>query len=79
MLLKECGDEFENEKQTSSLIEDLFEMRREKLTRIMKKIDPDTPVLFLSTAGSAELNYVRPSFSSAFSIVHKMQNMLVES
>ena len=39
MLLDQCKDEFENHKQTKSLINDLFELRRDKLMRIMKKID----------------------------------------
>ena len=39
LLLTECKDEFENHKQTKSLIEDLFELRKEKMIRIMKKVD----------------------------------------
>ena len=79
LLLLECSDEFENSKQVKSLIEDLFELRREKLIKIMKKIEADTPVIYLSTAGSAELNYCRPGFSAAHSVVNKMQNVLKES
>ena len=62
MLLDQCKDEFENHKQTKSLINDLFELRRDKLLRIMKKIDVDTPVQFLSTVGSAELNPIEHAF-----------------
>ena len=72
LLLVECKDEFEEPRQVKSLIEDLFDMRKEKQMRLMKEIEPDTPVLFLSSAGSAEINYVRPSFTSAYAIVHKM-------
>ena len=62
LLLAECSDEFENPKQVRSLIEDLFELRREKVLRQLKSIDLETPVVYLSTAGSAELNYLRPGF-----------------
>ena len=72
LLLTECSEEFENAKHVKSLLEDIFELRREKLMKMMKKIDPDQPVLFLSTCGSAELNYVRPGFSAAYSVVNKM-------
>ena len=40
LLLHECQDEFAHFKQVKSLIEDLFELRKEKIMRIMKKIDP---------------------------------------
>ena len=79
LLLAECADEFEDARQVKSLIEDLFDMRRDKLIKLMKEIDPGTPVLFLSSAGSAEINYVRPSFTSAYAIVHKMQNVIEDS
>ena len=79
LLLSECQDEFDDHRQTKSLVEDLFDSRREKIIKIMKEIDPDTPVKFLSSAGSAEINYVRPSFTSAYSIVNKMQNVIKES
>ena len=79
LLLAQCSEEFENHKQVRSLVNDLFELRREKLLRMMKKIEADTPVVFLSTAGSAEINYVRPAFSNAYSIVNKMQNVLSEA
>ena len=65
--------------QIKSLVEDLFDLRKDKVFKIMKKIDPDTPVFYLSSAGSAEINYVRPAFANAYSIVHKMQNMLQEA
>jgi len=45
----------------------------------MKEIDPEVPVMFLSKAGAAEINYVRPSFSSAYAVIHKMQNVIDES
>ena len=54
------------------MIEDLFDLRRDKLMRTMKRIDADTPVLYLSNAGAAEINYVRPAFVQAYSVVNKM-------
>ena len=71
-LLNECKDDFVNYKQTKSLIEDLFELRKEKLVRVLKRIDPETPVHYLSSASAAEINYVRPAFTSAYSVVNKM-------
>ena len=79
LLLSSCEDEFTHPRQTKSLIEDIFSLRRDKLLRVMKEINPEVPVLFLSKAGSAELNYVRPSFSSAYAVVHKMQNVIEEA
>ena len=76
LLLTECKDEFEKHAQVKSLIEDIFGLRKEKLAKTLKEIDPETPVHFLSYAGSAEINYMRPAFSSAYSVVHKMQNVL---
>ena len=61
------------------MIEDLFDLRRDKLMRIMKRIDADTPVMWLSSAGAAELNYCRPAFVQAHSLVNRMQNVLEEN
>ena len=72
LLLNECKDDFQNHKQTKSLIEDLFDLRKEKLVRMMKRIDPETPVQYLSNAAAAEVNYVRPAFTNAYSVVNKM-------
>ena len=76
LLLNECKDEFEKHLQVKSLIEDIFSLRKEKITKILKNIDPDTPVAYLSNAGAAEVNYIRPAMGSAYSLVHKMQNVL---
>lgn len=59
-----------------SIIEDIFELRKEKLMRLLKDIDPITPVKFLSTCGAVELNLVRPAFTSAYSLAHHMQNII---
>jgi hypothetical protein len=55
-----------------SIVEDIFELRKEKLFRLLKNIDPVTPVKFLSNAGSIEINTVRSAFPSAYSIVNQM-------
>ena len=68
---KQAGTTYKNE--------DIFNLRKEKIVKILKNIDPDTPVAYLSSVGSAEMNYVRPAFSSAYSIVNKMQNVLQSS
>ena len=61
-------------KQLKSLVEDLFELRREKAIRLLKSITPEESLaVYLNNIGCAELNYVRPSFTSAMSIAHKMQ------
>lgn len=59
-----------------SIIEDIYELRKEKLMKLLKNIDPVTPVKFLSSCGSVELNLVRPAFSSAYSLAHHMQNFI---
>ena len=59
-----------------SIIEDIYEVRKEKLMRILKEIDPQTPVKFLSTCGSAEINALRPAFSASYTIVNQMQNII---
>ena len=71
LLLNECSDEFINIKQSKSLVEDIFELRKEKLVRNMKKIVPDTPILYLYSAAASEINYVRPAFTYAHTIANK--------
>ena len=51
-----------------SIIEDIFELRREKLVRLLKNVDPMTPVKFLSNVGSIELNSIRPAFTAAYTV-----------
>ena len=58
-----------------SVIEDIFELRKEKLLRILKAIDPETPVKYLSNAGSVEINLLRPSMQATYGIVDKMQRV----
>ena len=55
-----------------SIIEDIFELRKEKLVRILKNVDPKNPVKFLSNAGAVELNSVRPAFQSAHNVAGQM-------
>ena len=55
-----------------SIIEDIYELRREKLVRLLKNVDPQTPVKYLSNVGSVELNSVRPAFIGAYSVAGQM-------
>ena len=59
-----------------SVIEDIFEFRKEKLVRLLKNVNPQTPIKYLSHVGAAELNSVRPAFSAAYTVAGKMQNIL---
>ena len=43
-----------------SILEDIKEIRKEKMLLKMKQIDPDTPVQFLSSVGAQELSTLRP-------------------
>ena len=52
------------------------EFRREKLVRMLKNVNPQTPLKYLSHVGAAELNSVRPAFSAAYTVAGKMQNIL---
>ena len=54
------------------MIEDIYEIRKEKLGKIMSKIEPDTPVQYLSCAGAVEINTVRPAFCGAYSVIDKI-------
>lgn len=55
-----------------SIVEDIYELRKEKLLRMLKNIDPITPVKFLSTCGAVEINQIRPAFIAAYSIANQM-------
>ena len=59
-----------------SILEDLYELRREKLVRLLKDVNPQTPVKFLSNVGAVELNSVRPAFAAAYTVAGQMQNIL---
>ncbi len=57
-------------------MQDIFEIRMEKLAKIMKAIEPDTPVKFISNAGAVEINAIRPAFVNYYATVGKMQNVI---
>eukprot|EP00347_Sterkiella_histriomuscorum_P007784 403347574 len=88
LLFNNCSDEFSinngqggssatsGVQRVKSIIEDIQELRREKLLRMLKNIDPVTPVKYLGTCGSVEINQIRPSFTTAYSIAHQMQNIV---
>uniref|UniRef100_A0A7S3N086 DNA replication complex GINS protein PSF2 n=1 Tax=Strombidium inclinatum TaxID=197538 RepID=A0A7S3N086_9SPIT len=76
LVINECADELPNHKQVRSLIEDIFELRKEKVIRTLKKIDPDTPVAFLSQPGSAELNFYREAFTNGYTLTNRIKNQI---
>ena len=43
--------------------------------RLLKNIEPETPVKYVSKAAANELNAVRPAFQSAYAIVNKMEQV----
>ena len=51
-----------------SIVEDIFETRKEKLIKVLKNVDPTNPVKYLSNVGSVELNSVRPAFQAAYNV-----------
>lgn len=59
-----------------SVIEDIYEVRKDKLLKMLKDIDPLTPVKFLSTCGSAEINALRPAFTASYTVVNQMQDVI---
>ena len=52
LLLNECKTDFAKPQETMSILEDIKEIRKEKMLRKMKMIDPDTPVQFLGYVGA---------------------------
>ena len=56
-----CEDDFTQANQVKSVLEDIQETRKDKLLRLLREIEPETPVKFLSKAGAQELNAVRPA------------------
>ena len=72
LFFNHCADEFQQVAKMKSIIEDIFELRKEKLVRILKNVDPKNPVKFLSNAGAVELNSVRPAFQSAHNVAGQM-------
>ena len=76
LLFNNCADEFVHLQKLKSIVEDIFELRKEKLVRQLKRVDPETPVKFLSNAGAVELNSIRPAFTAAYTVAGQMQNIL---
>ena len=73
LLFTECGDEFKELQKTKSVIEDIHEFRKNMLISKLKKLEPETPIKYLSHVSAAELNAVRPAFIAMYSVVNKMQ------
>ena len=60
LLLAECKNDFTKPQEVMSILEDIKEVRKEKMLKKMKEIDPETPVQYLSHVGSHELSLLRP-------------------
>ena len=73
LLLTECTNDFQKPQETSSILEDIKEVRKEKMLRMMRGVDPDTPVKYLSHVGSQELSVLRPVFQEAYGVLNQMQ------
>ena len=52
LLLTDCKNDFASPSQVLSILEDIKEIRKEKMLKIMRNIDPDTPIKFLSFVGA---------------------------
>ena len=85
LLLEACKDDELSEgnahaadyKQLRSLVEDLYELRRDKVMRKLKNIHPkETPALCLDHVGAAELNYVRPALTNGITLADKFQTQV---
>ena len=79
LLFNNCADEFQNLQKMKSVIEDIFELRREKLMKLLKAFEPNTPAKFLSNAAACEINSVRPAFRAGYTITHQMQCIIEQS
>ena len=59
-----------------SILEDIKEIRKEKLLRKMRKVVPDTPAHYLSFAGAQEISSFRPILQEAYGTINKMQAII---
>ena len=75
LLFNSCADEFQHLQKMKSIVEDIYEIRKEKLVRLLKNIDPKGPVKYLSNAGAVEINHVRPAFQAAYNVVAQTQSI----
>lgn len=73
LLLSECKNDFAKPQEVMSILEDIKEIRKEKLLRKLRNVDPDTPVHFLSYVGAQEVGTFKQIFSDSYGIVNKMQ------
>lgn len=72
LLFNNCADEFAHLAKLKSIIEDIYELRKEKMLKLLKAIDPATPVKYLSYAGATEVNNTRQAFQAAYNVVNHM-------
>ena len=62
LLLTESSNEFPQHQQVKSILEDIQELRKDKLMRLLRNVEPETPIKYVSKAAAIELNAVRPAF-----------------
>ena len=62
-----------------SILEDIKEIRKEKMLKLVRTIDADTPVKFFSHLGAHELAQLRPITQEAYGTVNKMQAIREEA
>ena len=56
LLLSESKNDFARPQEVMSILEDIKEIRKEKLLRLLKAMDPETPVQYLGYVGAQELS-----------------------
>ena len=56
LLLTQCPEEVPDLPKMKSVVEDIFEIRKEKLLKVLKEINPTFQVKSLTNSGSAEIN-----------------------
>jgi len=73
LLLHECMEEIPNHKQLKSVLEDIQEQRKDKLSKVLKQIEGETPVKFLSNCGSNEVQTHRAVYQASYGVVNRIQ------
>ena len=75
LLLLNCQEEFSTlggqqngAQKVRSAIEDIYELRKEKMMSLLKTFEPETPLKFFSTCGAVDINQVRQSMTAAYSM-----------
>ena len=67
-LFNNCAEDFKEVARVQSLVEDIHQIRKEKLKLSLRKADTSQPCEFLGKPGACEINLMRPAFPDAFGI-----------